>query len=63
MPNSPRFWYSNASLKAKIVDNNITDKGSSKGVNNSIQFNAVADGKVKYANNSKKKNLNIDFKR
>ena len=54
---------SNASFKAKIVDNNITDKGFSKGVNNSIQFNAVADGKVKSANNSKKKNLNIDFKR
>lgn len=54
---------SNASLKAKIVDNITIEKCISKGVNNSIQFSAVNYSKVKFANNSKKKNLTIDFKR
>lgn len=54
---------SNAPLKAKIVDNITIDKCISKGVNNSIQFSAVTYSKVKFANNSKKKNLTIDFKR
>lgn len=32
---------SNAPLKAKIIHNNITDKGFSNGVNSSIQFNLM----------------------